>query len=103
VLKKQAAGRRATEFIQSRVEKHRPHLEAYETLCEKIGVPPAEVALAWLLKNPAVTAPIIGPRTIEHLDSAIRAADVDLGPDTLETLDEIFPGPGGCAPEAYAW
>jgi aryl-alcohol dehydrogenase-like predicted oxidoreductase len=103
VLKKAAEGRRAQDFVQSRLEKVRPQIEAYEKLCAKIAVPPAEVALAWLLQNPAVTAPIVGPRTMEHLESAIRAVDVKLSADTLKQLDEIFPGPGGAAPEAYAW
>ena len=103
VLEKEAEGRRAQDFVRSRVEKFRPQLEAYEKLCAKIGVAPAEVALAWLLNNPAVTAPIVGPRTMAHLESAIRAVDLTLDADTLKTLDEIFPGPGGQAPEAYAW
>ena len=103
VLKKITEGRRAADFVQSRVEKQRPQLEAYERLCDAIGVHPAEVALAWLLANPAVTAPIVGPRTMEHLDSAIRAASVSLDDDTKKKLDEIFPGAGGPAPEAYAW
>ena len=103
VLKKESAGRRATDFIRSRVEKHRPQIEAYEKLCDEIGEPPAEVALAWLLRHPAVTAPIVGPRTMAHLEDAIRAVDVKLGADVLKKLDGIFPGPGGPAPEAYAW
>jgi aryl-alcohol dehydrogenase-like predicted oxidoreductase len=103
VLKKEATGRSATDFIKSRVAKMRPQLEAYEKLCTKIGVHPAEVALAWTLKHPAVTAPIVGPRTMEHLEAAIRSVDVKLSEDTLKKLDEIFPGPGGPAPEAYAW
>jgi len=61
------------------------------------------VALAWLLHNPIVTAPIIGPRTIEQLESAVRAAAIELDAETLARLDEIFPGPGGEAPVAYAW
>ena len=65
--------------------------------------PPAAIALAWLLNNPAVTAPIIGPRTIEQLDSALRATEIRLSEETLKKLDEIFPGPGGEAPTAYAW
>jgi aryl-alcohol dehydrogenase-like predicted oxidoreductase len=103
VLQKAAEGRRAQDFVKTRIEKLRPQLTAYEQLCAKIGVPPAEVALAWLLRNPAVTAPIVGPRTMEHFESAIRAAEISLETDTLEKLDEIFPGPGGQAPEAYAW
>jgi len=61
------------------------------------------VALAWLLHNPVVTAPIIGPRTVQQLEAAVRAADVSLDADALKRLDEIFPGPGGEAPWAYAW
>jgi aryl-alcohol dehydrogenase-like predicted oxidoreductase len=68
-----------------------------------MGERPADVALAWLLANPVVTAPIIGPRTVEQLESSRRALDVKLEPGVLSKLDEIFPGPGGPAPEAYAW
>ena len=103
VLKKQAGGRSATDFVESRLEKSRPQIEAYESLCDQIGVHPAEVALAWVMKNPAVTAPISGPRTMEHLESAIRAAQVELDDEALKKLEHIFPGPGGPAPEAYAW
>jgi aryl-alcohol dehydrogenase-like predicted oxidoreductase len=85
------------------VAKKRPQLEAYENLCRDLGEGPGEVALAWLLHNPAVTAPIIGPRTIEQLESAIRATEITLDADVLARLDEIFPGPGGEAPKAYAW
>ena len=68
-----------------------------------MGNPPADVALAWLLHNPAVTAPIIGPRTVEQLDGALGALAVELDTEVLGELDRIFPGPGGAAPEAYAW
>jgi aryl-alcohol dehydrogenase-like predicted oxidoreductase len=78
-------------------------LEQYELLCKELGEPPAAVALAWLLHNPIVTAPIIGPRTIEQLESTVRATEIGLDAATLKKLDEIFPGPGGEAPEAYAW
>ncbi len=78
-------------------------LEAYEKLCAELGEQPADVALAWLLANPAVTAPIIGPRTIEQLDGALRALEIKLDEATMQRLDEIFPGPGGAGPEAYAW
>jgi aryl-alcohol dehydrogenase-like predicted oxidoreductase len=64
---------------------------------------PADVALAWLLKNPVVTAPIIGPRTIDQLKGSLRALELKFSDETLQRLDEIFPGPGGQAPEAYAW
>jgi aryl-alcohol dehydrogenase-like predicted oxidoreductase len=103
VLKKIEDGRRASEFIQKRVERFRPRLETYEKLCADIDQPPGEVALAWLLHQPAVTAPIIGPRDMAQLDSAFRATEIELGSETLTQLDDIFPGPGGAAPEAYAW
>jgi aryl-alcohol dehydrogenase-like predicted oxidoreductase len=78
-------------------------LEAYEGFCEQLGEQPAQVALAWLLANPVVTAPIIGPRTTQQLDENLRSLDIPMQPETLKKLDEIFPGPGGPAPEAYAW
>lgn len=102
-LEKHDGGRRGREGFAEQVEANRERLEAYEALCKKIGHPPAEVALAWLLHNPMVTAPIIGPRTMEQLESAARVADIILDADTLNQLDEIFPGPGGEAPKAYAW
>ena len=102
-LRKAAEGRRASENLQPRIEKHRVQLEKYETLCNELGESPADVALAWLLANPAVTAPIIGPRTLEQLDQSLKAPEMTLSPETLKRLDEIFPGPGGAAPEAYAW
>ena len=68
-----------------------------------MGEQPADVALAWLLNNPVVTAPIIGPRTLEQLTGSLRALEIKLDETALKALDEIFPGPGGEAPEAYAW
>jgi aryl-alcohol dehydrogenase-like predicted oxidoreductase len=103
VLQKISEGRRASEAIQNRIARHRPQLEAYEALCRELGEKPADVALAWLLSNPAVTAPIIGPRTLEQLDDSLRALEIELDEATLKRLDEIWPGPGGEAPEAYAW
>ncbi|HEV2654897.1 MAG TPA: aldo/keto reductase [Ktedonobacteraceae bacterium] len=102
-LRKAEQGRRAQSRIQDEVEKNRSKLEAYEQLCSKLGEDPAHVALAWLLTNPVVTGPIIGPRTQEQLDGTLRALDIELSEETLNKLDEIFPGPGGPAPEAYAW
>ena len=103
-LKKAAEGRRSEPGVQERIEKHRPQLEKYEALCNELGEHPADVALAWLLANPVVTAPIIGPRTLEQLDGALkRAGDRSSRPTRCKKLDEIFPGPGGPAPEAFAW
>jgi aryl-alcohol dehydrogenase-like predicted oxidoreductase len=90
--------------VQPRYEHLRPQLERWEKFCAELGEEPAAVALAWLLHQKGVTAPIIGPRTMAQLDGAsLRAVDLELDEATLATLDEIFPGPGGRAPEAYAW
>jgi NDP-hexose C3-ketoreductase / dTDP-4-oxo-2-deoxy-alpha-D-pentos-2-ene 2,3-reductase len=102
-LKKVASGRRASERIQKEVEKHRPKLEAYEKLCGEIGEKPANVAVAWLLHRPGVTAPIVGPRTLDQLEDAVRAEKLKLTSDMMSQLEAIWPGPGGQAPEAYAW
>ena len=103
VLQKVESGRRASEGVQKQIEQHRPQLERYEALCRELGQDPADVALAWLLHNPVVTAPIIGPRTADQLSGALRALEIKLSDETLKTLDEIWPGPGNQAPEAYAW
>lgn len=81
----------------------RPTIQRYEDFCRELGISPGVVALAWLLHQPSVTAPVVGPRTIDQLDSAIEALDVTLDAETLAELDRIWPGPGGTAPEAYAW
>lgn len=81
----------------------RTRIEEYEHYADGIGIDPAVLAIAWLLHQPAVTAPIIGPRTADHLTSALDALSVDLTGEQLRALDEIWPGPGGQAPEAYAW
>ena len=103
VLGKIEGGRRMNDSMMKEVEENRDKLERYEALCKELGEEPATVALAWLLHNPVVTAPIIGPRTMEQLESAVRATEVTLDEATLNKLDAIFPGPGGEAPMAYAW
>ena len=103
VLQKAAQGRRASEGMQTHIEKLRPQLEAYEGLCAELGETPANVGLAWLLHNPVVTAPIIGPRTMQQYEDTLRAVEIQLSPEILARLNEIWPGPGGEAPEAYAW
>jgi aryl-alcohol dehydrogenase-like predicted oxidoreductase len=80
----------------------RAKVEAYEELLAKHGLEPGEVGLAWLLAQPGVTGPIVGPRTQGQLDSALRAVDLELSAEVLTSLDEIFPGPGP-SPEAFAW
>jgi aryl-alcohol dehydrogenase-like predicted oxidoreductase len=102
-LESAASGRRSSENAKAEMAKYHDRLGAYENLCRDLGQPPASVALAWLLKNPAVTAPIIGPRTLEQLAGSLHALEIQLSDETMKKLDEIFPGPGGPAPEAYAW
>jgi aryl-alcohol dehydrogenase-like predicted oxidoreductase len=102
-LQKIKEGRRAREWVQESIEKHRDQLEQYEEFCGELGETPSAIALAWLLANPSVTAPIIGPRTMEQLDGSLRAMEIKFDEEALTRLDEIWPGPGGEAPEAYAW
>jgi len=97
------SGRRADPDVQKDIARLRPKLDAYETLCAKLGERPADVALAWLLHQKAVISPIIGPRTLTQLNDAMRALSLTLSRDQLTELDGLFPGPGGPAPEAYAW
>ncbi|MGW0228537.1 aldo/keto reductase [Actinopolymorpha singaporensis] len=100
VLRKENEGKRRQQA--EAIQKHRSQLEAYENLAAELGHEPGDVALAWLLAQPAVTAPIIGPRTMEQLDAAERALDVRLDDKALDRLNEIFPG-HRTAPEDYAW
>lgn len=102
-LQKAQKGRRADEQSQKEIDKVRPQLEKFEALCKELGEKPADVSLAWLLHNPVVTAPIIGPRTMDQLKGSLRAVEIKLAAETLTKLDEIWPGPGGEAPKAYAW
>ncbi|MBT2657135.1 aldo/keto reductase [Bacillus sp. ISL-18] len=100
-LKKQSGTRSGRDA--ARIEKHRIQLEQFSGLCRELEVREDTVALAWLLANPAVTAPIIGCRTMEQFEQSLRAVEVVLNEEVLNRVDEIFPGPGGRAPEAYAW
>jgi NDP-hexose C3-ketoreductase / dTDP-4-oxo-2-deoxy-alpha-D-pentos-2-ene 2,3-reductase len=99
------AGRSKGGRSKSSLEEHRSAIEQYEKLCESMDEDPANVALAWLLSRPAVTAPIIGPRTVEQVDGALRAIELKLDRKTLAALDKLFPpvGKGGPGPEAWAW
>ncbi|MGV9882442.1 aldo/keto reductase [Streptomyces sp. NPDC003006] len=96
---RRSGGRAAAELAKPEV---RARIQAYEDLVDKHGLEPGEVALAWLLTRPGVTAPIVGPRTAEQLASALRAVELELSQELLDALDEIFPGPGP-SPESFAW
>ncbi len=102
-LEKENQGRRSSERIQRELEKKRSQLRSFETFCRELGEEPANVALAWQLHNPVVTAPIIGPRTMEQLEESLNALEIILSDEHMVRLNEIWPGPGGEAPEAYAW
>ena len=103
ILRKAREGRSASDQVRERLEEHRPQVEEYEAFCDELGERPSDVALGWLLRQPGVTAPITGPRTLEQLEQSLRALEVGLDDKALERLDQIWPGPGGPAPEAYAW
>jgi aryl-alcohol dehydrogenase-like predicted oxidoreductase len=103
VLQKLNEGRRADKNTQDEIRKLHTQLQAWEEFCRQRGEQPTDVALAWLLANPVVTAPVIGPRTVDQLTKSLQALNIKLGEDELTKLNEIWPGPGGEAPEAYAW
>jgi aryl-alcohol dehydrogenase-like predicted oxidoreductase len=102
VRKEREGSRRSAERSQRAVDAHRHQLEEYEAYCDDLGEEPGTVALAWLLTRPGVTGPIVGPRTMDQLEGALRALEVTLSTDTLDRLDYIFPGHRP-APEDYAW
>ncbi|MFC5824879.1 aldo/keto reductase [Nonomuraea insulae] len=102
VLRKIDKGRSAAEHVVKQLERHRDKIEQYEKFSDELGEDPANVALAWLLKQRAVVAPIIGPRTLEQLEGSLRALEINLDEAALARLDEIFPG-HRTAPEDYAW
>lgn len=94
-----SVGGRAAEGL----ERSREKIEAFEAFADELGEEPANLALAWLIHQDGVTAPIIGPRTIGQFEGALRAVEIELDDKAMARLDEIFPGPGGPAPEAYSW
>jgi aryl-alcohol dehydrogenase-like predicted oxidoreductase len=98
-----AGSRHLTPAVQKELEKHRPQVELYEKACQELGLRPADAALAWLLRNPIVTSPIIGPRTLDQLTDSLKALEVKLDAEAASKLEAVWPGPGGEAPEAYAW
>ena len=102
-LAKAKEGRRAGEHTMKQIHEHKAQLEEYEKLCDDLGERPADIALSWLFHQPNMTSPIIGPRTIAQLEGSLHALKIELDNETLAKLDEIWPGPGGPAPEAYAW
>ena len=97
------AGKSNNPVRRSGLSDHSDKVAAYEKICREAGLREADVALAWTLSNKALTAPVIGVRTLGQLEDSLRAAEINLPNDVIEELDKVFPGPGGRAPEAYAW
>jgi len=102
-LQKVKEGRRASKDAQQEIKQYRNQLVDYETCCQESGEKPADIALAWLLHNPVVTSPIIGPRTLEQLEGSLHTLEIKLSNEMVNNLERIWPGPGGEAPEAFAW
>ncbi|MFG1912362.1 aldo/keto reductase [Kribbella sp. NPDC048928] len=103
VIRKENEGvRRLEGRSKETLDRLRPQIEQYEAFADELGHQPGELALAWLLHQPGVTGPIVGPRTMDQLESAVRAVDIKLDEKSLTKLDEIFPG-YKTAPEDYAW
>ena len=100
---KEQAGRRGEEGVAKEMEKYSAQISQYEEFCKEMDEIPANVALAWLLANPVVTAPIVGPRKMEQLTESLRALEIKFNSEQMQKLDEIWPGPGGESPEAFAW
>jgi len=102
VLKELDKGRRSKDEIISKLKNNYKQIEQWEKFCDELGEDPASTALAWLLNQPGVTAPIIGPRTLSQLEESTRSLDIKFNEELLSKLDKIFP-PTGTSPQYYAW
>lgn len=102
ILKKNNGVRRLEGRSAATLESRREAITAFEAFAASRNEAPGDIALAWLIHQPIVTAPIIGPRTSDQLAAGLRALDISLDADALAELDRIFPGPK-TAPEDYAW
>jgi aryl-alcohol dehydrogenase-like predicted oxidoreductase len=77
--------------------------DALAALADELGIPLIHLALAFVLRHPAVTAPIIGPRTMEQLEGQLGAVDVELTDDVLDRIDEIVPPGTNLNPVDAGW
>lgn len=102
VLKNLTEGRRTSEEINYKLKNNREQIEKWETFCDELGEEPANTALAWLINQPGVTSPIIGPRTLHQLETSLRALEIKFTEESLSKIDTIFP-PAGISPQYYAW
>jgi aryl-alcohol dehydrogenase-like predicted oxidoreductase len=85
--------RKIEEVSQPLVEKYRSQLLEFDKLCHDLGEKPVNVTLAWEMRHPAVTSPIIGPATLEDLREMLRSVEIRLSDDVLKEIDRIFPPP----------
>ena len=83
-------------------ENMKKQVEAYNKLCVDSGIKGSHMALAWLLAQDRVTAPIVGPGNLVQFEDTLKAVEIKLSQDILDELDRIFPGPGE-SPENYGW
>jgi aryl-alcohol dehydrogenase-like predicted oxidoreductase len=101
-----AARRRLVDRYDLSLPENQRKLDAAEQLAqlaEEAGITLIQLALAFVLNHPAVTAPIIGPRTMEHLESQLTAADVVLDEAVLDRIDEIVPPGTSLNPADAGW
>jgi len=71
-------------------EADRKVAERVVTVAERRGVPRAQIAPAWLLANPVITAPIVGATKLQHLDDAVASVNVKLSEDEIALLEELY-------------
>ncbi len=102
IMKGQEGVRRKGDWTDKLRAEKGEILTRWEDLCEGLGESPADVAIAWTLTKPFVASPILGPRTVEQLESSARTPEIELSPETLAKIDELFP-PFKTSPEHYAW
>lgn len=103
ILNETTGVRKKTEAVQKKLSVHLKQVEEYEEFCLSIGKKPEAVAVTWLLNNPVISSVIIGPRTVEQLSALVDALTAKLSEEEINIIENIWPGPGGEAPEAYAW
>jgi aryl-alcohol dehydrogenase-like predicted oxidoreductase len=101
-----AARQRLADRYDMSLPENQHKLDAAEQLAElaeQAGMSLIELAIAFVLRHPAVTAAIIGPRTMDHLESQLAAADVRLSDDALNRIDEIVPPGTTLNPADNGW
>jgi aryl-alcohol dehydrogenase-like predicted oxidoreductase len=101
-----AARRRLAERYDLTLPANQAKLEAADRLAQladEAGIPLVQLAIAWVARHPAVTSPIIGPRTMEQLEGQLPAADLVLDDALLDRIDEIVPPGVNINPADGGW